>query len=423
MKWGIVDADYSRSKYQGLAAQWLAWEAMRIGVDVAHPDDADGLLISTTSQQAIPKVRSAIRRHKASGKLIIIGGAGSYGPAVFDDIATAVCVGEGRGFLGTLLLDGVDKALSMPEVWIPGEERTVEPSYEFPWDTPPILHPDGRYRVVESRGCRHKCLFCQTGWERQYRCNDTARVIRQCRELERRGLAYDLLTNDAGATGIIKHLRGATAVSARFRHIETWDTNQFPRTVRIGVEGMSERLRRAVAKPIPHDRLVTLCHRLMFAGKTVRLFFITGLPLEESVDYDEFCELIRDIGKAPKGICHITMHAYIPQPATPLAIFPLIDEYWEREEDVFRKFIDGPLFSRRVNLAKPAMYKTRLKNSCLSMAATEQEIRLGWWHDDNKNWRVRYTAEPWKLRHVAAVYARHLGRGDVVPGEVGYTNG
>ena len=43
------------------------------------------------------------------------------------------------------------------------------------------------------------------------------------------------------------------------------------------------------------------------------------------------------------------------------------------------------------------------------MAATEEELRVGWFERDNPNWRVRYPASPDKLRQVARIYARKVG--------------
>jgi hypothetical protein len=44
-----------------------------------------------------------------------------------------------------------------------------------------------------------------------------------------------------------------------------------------------------------------------------------------------------------------------------------------------------------------------------SMAATEEEIRRGWWQHENSNWRVQYPAPPEQLREVATAYKAKLG--------------
>jgi len=178
--------------------------------------------------------------------------------------------------------------------------------------------------------------------------------------------------------------------------------------VRIGVEGVSERLRAAVKKPISTDGLIRHTEALCAAGKSVKWFFICGLPLERPTDYEELDALAKAVRGFPKGVVQAVFHAYIPQPATPLCVFPLVDEYWGPFDEWRRRFFDGPIHSNRLQIIAPARYITRLKNSELSMACTEAELRRGWWTADNRNWRVKYLASPDKLRAVAMKYQQAL---------------
>jgi len=415
--YAIIDMAYTKAKYSGLAASWLRWELEMMNVRLAEPKDADIILVTVSSQQKAKSVRHRTRHLRRAGKSIVVGGAGGYGPAIFDGTADVVCVGEGRRFIRTLVIEGEGHAKRLPEAWVPGDTRPVIPNADFPWDMPPVLYPDGKYRVFVARGCKHKCLFCQTGFEQSY--NKTVsphKAIAQCNALHAQGKKFELVTNDAGADDIVQHVNGgALLASYRFSYLRSMPVRRLPTVVRIGVEGVSERLRRAVGKPIKTGDLVELIHRLFSSGKTVKLYFIAGLPFESGADWEEIDELIKGIGRAPKGICHMTFHSFIPQPAAPLSVIPLDDVYWETEEAACRRFFSGSLFTRRVNWVKPAQYKTRLENAILSMAATERELRRGWWHQDNPNWRVKYQAPPWKMRHLAACYARKMGRPDAIP--------
>jgi radical SAM superfamily enzyme YgiQ (UPF0313 family) len=408
MRYAVIDADYSDTRYIGLGASWLRWYLRRLGAEIVEPDAAEVLLVSTTSQQRAGSVRHRIRRYP--GRPVVVGGMGSYGAAAFDGIASVVCVGEGARFVRTMVREGLDAAARLPEAWVPGETREVVPSADFPWDVPPILHPDGKYRVFESRGCKHRCLFCQTGWERRHIVNpDLGRLVATCRELYRRGLPYDLVTNDAGVTGVIQQVPGGTMASYGYRHLTEMSLAWLPRTVRIGVEGVSERLRRAAGKPIPTSGLVDLVRRLLAAHHLVRLFFVAGLPREADEDWVELLDLVRGIGCADRGLVHLGFHAFIPQPAAPLAVLPLADEYFEREEEACGRFFDRDSYSRRIHWGKPAGYRTRLKLARLSMAATEDELRRGWQDADPPNWRITYMGSPGMLRRLAAGYVRRLG--------------
>lgn len=49
-----------------------------------------------------------------------------------------------------------------------------------------------------------------------------------------------------------------------------------------------------------------------------------------------------------------------------------------------------------------------MKQAMLNMAATEVELRRGWWKHDNPNWRVRYVANTATMRRLAARYVDEL---------------
>jgi tRNA A37 methylthiotransferase MiaB len=203
MNLAIVDANYAQDKYEGMAAAWLRWELHRAGVSESPPELADVLLSTVSSQQGVSELRGAIKRAANKRARVVVGGGGAYAPAVFDGVASVTVVGEGARFVRTLLRDGYEAATALPECWIPGETRPVVPSTEFPWDVPPLKHPDGTVRVFGSRGCRYRCLFCQTGWETTYRVNpNPERLQQQVRALEQQGARLAIVTNDGAEIGV-----------------------------------------------------------------------------------------------------------------------------------------------------------------------------------------------------------------------------
>jgi len=393
-----------------MAALWLEWELRQVGIQESDPATADILLATVSSQQGISKLRGALRRAGNKRARVIIGGGGAYAPAVFDQIADVVCVGEGARFIHTLLAGGYDAAIGLPEAWVPGDTRPVIPATEFPWGLPPLNHPDGTVRVFGARGCKYRCLFCQTGWETTYRPNpDLERLQAQINELRRRGCRLAIVTNDGAEEQV--HISGQQEfLSVRLQNLRHMMplTRAQVKSVRIGVEGASERLRIAVGKPVPNDELLNITFQLMGAGVGVRWFFIPGLPGETDADYDELRYLVRGLRRLPKGCVMLNFHSFIPQPATPLSVLPLVDDYWERFDEFRRWFFHGPGFTRRVQIVAPNQYKSRLKRAQESMAATEAELRRGWMEHDNPNWRVQYLALPDKLRDTARRYVKRL---------------
>lgn len=411
MRFAVIDANYSRSQFAGMAATWLRWELQKAGVVECMPDVAEVLLVTVSSQQGVSDVRRALKRAANPRALVVLGGGGAYAPAVFDGIADVICVGEGARFIRTLLAGGLDAVTTLPECWIPKDTRRVTPNNAFPWDVPPLNHPDGTVRLFGSRGCRYKCLFCQTGWERAYTSHPHPAVMQgQAVRLETAGRRVAIVTNDGGDVDV--HL----AASQEFLSIRLDNmarmmpiTRKHTKSVRIGVEGLSERMRAAVGKPVPNDGLLDVTARLLGAGVGVRWFFIVGLPGETDDDYAEMRALVRRLSELPKGCVILNFHAFVPMPATPLGVLPLQPGYWERFDEFRRWFFHGPGFTRHAQIIPPAKEPGRMSRARESMAATDVELRRGWWVHDNPNWRVRYLHEPERLRHMAQAYATRVG--------------
>lgn len=411
MRIAVIDCNYAQDRFAGMSATWLRWEMQVAGVAEVPAPDADVILATVSSQQGIHGLRGALRRAGNRKARVIVGGGGAYAPAVFDGLADAACVGEGARFVRTLFHAGYDAALSLPESWIPGETRPVIPNEDFPWELPPLNHPDGTARVFGSRGCRYRCLFCQTGWERGYQTNpDPERLQAQIQRVERFGKRVAVVTNDGAEAGV--HISGQQEfLSVRFDNLLRLMplSRHQVKSVRVGVEGISERLRAAVGKPVPTERLIRVTYDLLTAGIVVRWFFVPGLPGESDADYAELRSAVSELRHLPKGAVMMNFHAFIPQPATPLGIFGLSDEYWERFDGFREWFFDGPGFTRRVQIVPPARYAGRLARAMESMAGDEAELRRGWWQVPNRNWRVRYRSSVAEIRRVASVYARRLG--------------
>lgn len=407
----MIDSNYADRKFSGLAASYLRWELHKAGVIETEPERADILLCTVSSQQGISSLRGSLRKLKNNRARVVVGGGAAYAPAVFDSIADVVCCGEGQRFIRTLLTDGYEAILTLSESYIPNENRMVIPNEEFPWDCPPLQHPDGTVRVFASRGCRYRCLFCQTGWESSYRTNPNQIALKhQVRALEAQQRSIAIVTND-GADVDVKLSGQSEFVSVRFSNLKRLMplTKQVTKSVRIGVEGVSERLRNAVGKPVDNDELLAVSSTLLKNGVGVRWFFVVGLPGETDLDYADLRYLITGLHRLHSGVVMMNFHAFIPQPATPLGVLPLVDDYWERFDEFRRWFFHGPGFTRRCQIVAPSRHPGRLKRAMESMAASEIEVRAGWFERDNRNWRVQYRSSPAVLRRIASVYAGKVG--------------
>ncbi len=410
-RYAILDTNYTQAKWLSMAGSWLEWELGKRGITPVDPHDADIILATVSSQQGVSQLRGALRRANNKRAAVVLGGGGCFAPAIFDKYITVACVGEGAHFMDVLLRDGLDAAKSLPEAWVPGETRKVIPSADFPWSLPPVNNPDGTVRLFGSRGCRYKCLFCQTGWEQPYVTNPHPVKLRaQAHALDRAGVRLAIVTNDGADVGV--QLAGQQEfLSVRFSNLKRLMplSRAQVKGVRIGVEGVSERLRTAVGKPVDTDELLSVTFDLLGAGVGVRWFFVAGLPGETWSDYEELRYAVKALGRMPKGCAMFNFHAFIPQPAAPLCVFPLRDEYWEPFDEFRRWFFHGAGATKHAHIGAPARYEGRLRRAEESMGAENWELRRGWWTHDNANWRVRYQATPEQMRRIARIYARKLG--------------
>jgi len=409
---GLVDSAYRKPELLGLGLSWLKWELQqRHGIETVDPVTADVVLASVQSQQALPDLRRELKRNGIDSRTrpVIVGGPGAYAPAVFGDTIAAACVGEGRRFVETLVHDGLTAAMQLPETWVPGETRTVEPHDVFPWDCPPARYQDGTTRLWVSRGCKRKCLFCQTGWESSYRQRpDIETVYAQAAELSSRGETVFCTSNDQSELdwSRLPRLPHMSATVAGLREAMQWpDGLSNVRSVRVGVEGVSERLRSAICKPIATRDLVETTIAVMAQGVTFRWFMIAGLPGETDADYEDLRSAIMYLKRhCQKGAVMLHFHAFLPHPAAPLCVLPIEDSYWERFERFRRWFFDGPGLTSRVQIMPCAQPTTRLKQAAMNMACSDRDLRRGWETVDNANWRVRYVGSPATMRRLAERY-------------------
>lgn len=403
MRAAILDAAFPLAKQagRGLAARYLAWDLARNGECEYPLDDADTLLVTCTS----PIDASILKRLRAKypNKSIVAGGAGSTSPHSLGIYADAVCVGDGQEFIHTLCNSGLDAAKQLPNAWVHGDLRRVEVDQRFPWDMPPIQAEDGAYRLWCGRGCKNKCAFCQTGWAHTYSEHpDPDSLVRAAQGLLQRGKRINYLSNDPAQHSFFARLPPVDHGSYSVRFLAKHGLPH-ARQIRLGVEGVSERLRSAVGKPISDEDLIGCTSWLNANGKGVRWFMIAGLPGETAEDWIALRQTIRRWKeRTPKGVLGISFTAWCPDPATPLATLPVTDEYWQHFAEFREWFFSGVGWSNRIKLMMPQAPESRIKKAEFAMGLPEKSLREG--GDLGPNQRVSY---PYEKSRVAAL-AKYL---------------
>ena len=359
-----------------MSAQYLAWEMKRHNVIEYPIAISDVILATVQGVEAVKDLQTLKRRYP--NKLLICGGAASTSPYSLGRVANAVCVGDGQSFIKSLFLEGTNVAFQLPNVWIDGESRRVEIDNGFPWDMPPIQAEDDAYRLWCGRGCKNKCKFCQTGWAYKYTENPEPETITaNARRLLAQGKKIAYLSNDLAQHSFYTSLPKTEHGSYSVGYMRKYGLPP-ARQIRIGVEGVSERLRRAVSKPISSNDLVSCTEWLNANGKSVRWFMISGLPGETADDWLELRECIQRWKiETPKGVLALSFTAFCPDPATPYATVAINDDYWEHYVLFKEWFFGGKGWSNRVKLMNPQQPAARMNKAILSMGLTETQLRKG----------------------------------------------
>lgn len=91
---------------------------------------------------------------------------------------------------------------------------------------------------------------------------------------------------------------------------------------RFGVEGVSERIRMAFAKPVQTDQLVEMLADFHEHHVNTHLFWIAGAPFETDSDMGEFVRLWERLAKTIQwGICRMKFTTFNIIPPAPLCRF------------------------------------------------------------------------------------------------------
>lgn len=178
-----------------------------------------------------------------------------------------------------------------------------------------------------SRGCKNKCLFCQYGWLKPYRECDIENIkviiksaktksirffsadrFQHSRYLDIRAIIQKKGSCDTGSDMSIKYI------------LKHPDFLKYTKKVRVGVEGMSERLRSLVGKKYTNDELITFIKLISDSGiKCLDFYMIYGLPTEQKEDIEQFKELLLKFDLIlPFGyVIAIHWNAFTPSAMTP----------------------------------------------------------------------------------------------------------
>lgn len=381
----VLDAnDESEAAISGttsIVAHWLVWELGRAGVAPVPPAEADVILLAFAGGTDWGRVaRRYLRRHKVQPDAhkrggrpyVIAGGAAEATPLTTLQVADAVAVGEGFRFVrGLLSLIGHGCSAEVLREWVEAYPHALErcqvealerdavrpwllaappvalatPDDYVPWDELPLVRGDDQVvRIIAEKGCWQKCKFCAVTYRQTNRQNpDAERVLGQIAALGRRGERVQLVTNDVTNLDYFRRvpdhgvLAQQSLTLAGLRDPATLEAvlRAKPRIIRIGVEGLSPRIRQAFGKPMAREELLAMLARLHDNKQQTHLFYIIGAPYEQEADWAEYRRFYAELALLIKwGVCRIKYTSFVPDPPTPLARFLPATQYVDRMDEL-----------------------------------------------------------------------------------------
>ena len=274
-----------------------------------------------------------------SDPLVAIGGQAMIAPEPIADFADVIALGDGEatGVEIAALLEGHSRRLDVMALldgrrgfYVPsrsplGTLTRAEASLSSPLVQAVESHDA---TVVElARGCASKCAFCPIGWAGgTYREAEPEAVRAAIVQL--RGKRVNFFAPDYSSVSWVDELEivaeehgckqaGRDArLDAAARHIAH---GKGIKTYSFGIEGISERLRAAIGKPLSDDKIVATMAALIGAGvRNIRWYVILALPGEGAEDrsaFDRLCERVREVYRAKLDITFTHLQSV---PHTPL---------------------------------------------------------------------------------------------------------
>ena len=272
----------------------------------------DVLLFSCFWWEHIYLLADFLRRagvHKGGRPRVIVGGFNTFNPVPFQSYADAVICGDGEEILSAVLDNAAEPGLQ----W-----NNVNLLQAFCHET------NGIARIEITRGCRYRCRFCAVSHLKPYRETPVEEIEKALRstKLKRVSLFAPEPTMHSADKEIITicHRLGKVRVDSDVRLDRL--SKRSDSVPRVGIEGLSERLRKSINKPYSNQQIIEAVSDAIKQGrKGLFMYIILDLPGETNQDWTEFGELLSEIGKLPGAgsfLLKPSPSVFMPSPHTPM---------------------------------------------------------------------------------------------------------
>jgi hypothetical protein len=283
----------NRSEFSALTPRAMIMFSHKYELPVIHkPEDLDAFDVVLFSLHCFRDfyLVADLAEYKREGQEWIAGGNACATPHSVLWIMDYVYVGD---------CDRSFEKILRGEREMPGMISARNPDAEVEYQDEDISdEPLSTKEVLLSKGCPRRCLFCIHPWRHRYQEQDKDVVEGFIRSVPGKGVG--LVSNSSSDVSYYGELStqlqelGKTdmIVSNAVQGITEQTVSERKREMLFGIEGMSERLRTIVNKPLKRDVLrekVSMCFR---HGVQVRTVYQFNLPGETMADLDE---LKRDV--------------------------------------------------------------------------------------------------------------------------------
>lgn len=309
--------------------------------------------------------------------IVIAGGAAMFQPEPIADMIDVICLGDGEEFLdhldACLSLDGRDKRIDalaeLPGAYVParrkivydrtgffvkdvlGETRKIVPNVTDQWSAPvPVRQGATTVEKLElARGCNNNCFFCSITWRNPFRERPREGAAREI--LSRADNKLEFFAPNTGGVSYYSELEklranpicsGDITVNDFLKLPEPNENDYNKQIFTFGVEGVSERLRRLIGKPISGISLDRVQERIVKGmPRKQQFYFIRGIPTESESDWkelDDFIAVYEPIWREYKIATELQFTPLTKQPHTPLQWFE--HKYNRRSEEKAKALLE-----------------------------------------------------------------------------------